>query len=282
VARWLPEFRDGARARVTVRHLLAHTSGLPAGRTLDGLDAAEARRLVLRTPLEAAPGTRVQYSDLGPIVLGLVIERVTGEPLDRFVRRALHEPLGMRATGFRPARAGATARVASTGRAVPRGEVHDRAAHALGGVAGHAGLFAPAGDLAVLARLHARARGSRRRGRRARLDRAAVHAARTARGGRRSAGRRAPAAGAAAACSGPRRSGTPASPAPRSGSTPERDLFVIVLTNWVAGRPGGTVAPVAVLHDARSDVADVAALAVVDGAATVMPERLRSDARIGW
>jgi CubicO group peptidase (beta-lactamase class C family) len=63
---------------------------------------------------------------------------------------------------------------------------------------------------------------------------------------------------------------------------PERDLFVVVLTNWVAGRPGGTVAPVAVLHDARSDVADVAALAVVDGAATAMPERLRSDARIGW
>jgi CubicO group peptidase (beta-lactamase class C family) len=62
---------------------------------------------------------------------------------------------------------------------------------------------------------------------------------------------------------------------------PERDLFVIVLTNWVAGRDGGRVAPVAVLHDVRSDVADLAALAVLDGA-PAMPERMRSDARIGW
>jgi len=289
VARWLPEFRDGARARVTVRHLLAHTSGLPAGRTLDGLDAAEARRLVLRTPLEAAPGTRVQYSDLGPIVLGLVIERVTGEPLDRFVRRALHEPLGMRATGFRPARAGATARVASTGRAVPRGEVHDRAAHALGGVAGHAGLFAPAGDLAVLADfMLARA---------AHADAVAVRDSTVLLFTRRDgAGRRAlgwetcAGGGSCGRVLGPTAFGHTGFTGTSLWVDPERDLFVVVLTNWVAGRADGTVAPIAVLHDVRADVVDLAALAVTDGAPAAtpaatpaaMPARLRSDLRIGW
>ena len=63
---------------------------------------------------------------------------------------------------------------------------------------------------------------------------------------------------------------------------PDRDLFVIVLTNWVAGSARGGVAPIAVLHDVRSDIADLAALAVMDGEAREMPGHLRSDARIGW
>jgi hypothetical protein len=63
---------------------------------------------------------------------------------------------------------------------------------------------------------------------------------------------------------------------------PERDLFVIVLTNWVAGRPDGGVAPIAVLHDVRSDIADIAALSIVDGPPSAMPDRMRSDAGIGW
>ena len=63
---------------------------------------------------------------------------------------------------------------------------------------------------------------------------------------------------------------------------PERDLFVIVLTNWIAGRADGRVAPPAIVHDVRSDVADIAALAVIDGDTTAMPARMRSDARIGW
>jgi CubicO group peptidase (beta-lactamase class C family) len=279
VARYLPEFRGGAKARVTIRHLLRHRSGLPAGRALPA-NPTEARRRVLGTALEAEPGTRYEYSDLGPIVLGFVIERVTGEPLDRFVRHAVYEPLGMHATTFRPERALA-ARTAATERGVPRGEVHDRTAHALGGVAGHAGLFATAGDLAIFAQfmLDGGRRGD------VRLVGDSTVATFTRRGpeDRQALGWETCAGGGSC---GHRLSRAAFGHTGFTGTSlwidPERDLFVIVLTNWVAGRPGGGVAPTAVLHDVRADVADIAALAVVDSVPAAMPDRMRSDARIGW
>jgi serine-type D-Ala-D-Ala carboxypeptidase len=213
VARYLPEFRGGQKSRVTIRHLLAHRSGLPAGRGIPRGGPAEVRRAVLSTPLYAAPGESHEYSDLGAAVLGFVVERVTGEPLDRFVQREVYAPLGMRSTTFRPSASDA-ARTAPTDAGGARGRVHDPLARALGGVAGHAGLFATASDLACSATARTTACASRRTARSRRspaAGRATV---------RRSAGRRAPAAGAAATASRRPRSATPASPARRSGSTP--------------------------------------------------------------
>jgi CubicO group peptidase (beta-lactamase class C family) len=279
VARYLPEFAGGPKSRVTVRHLLTHRSGLPAGRALPRAEPAEARRRVLGTPLEAAPGARVEYSDLGPVVLGLVVERVTGEPLDRFVRRAVHAPLGMRSTTFRPSPTLA-ARAAVTGARVPRGEVHDRTAHALGGVAGHAGLFATAGDLAVFAQFMLD-RGGRDGVRLVHDTTVALFTRPEANSWRALGWQTCPGGGSCGRVLGPTAFGHTGFTGTSLWVDPERELFVIVLTNWVAGRAGG-VAPVAVLHDVRSDVADLAALAVVDGPPTAMPDRMRSDVRNGW
>ena len=281
VGRWIPEFRGGAKAQVTIRHLLTHRSGLPAGRELVPGDAAESRRRVLRTPLVSAPGARFTYSDLGPIVLGVVIERVTGERLDRFVRRAVFAPLGMRSTGFRPSRAD-TSRLAATEAGVPRGEVHDRTAHALGGVAGHAGLFATADDLATFARFML-AGGRRGDTTMVRDSTVALFTRRGQADDRQALGWATCAGGGSCGhFMGPTAYGHTGFTGTSLWIDPERDLFVIVLTNWIAGRTDGRVAPVAVLHDVRSDVADLATLAVVDGDTTTMPARMRSDARIGW
>lgn len=279
VARWIPEFATGAKARVTVRHLLQHRSGLPAGRALPHGAPAAARRAVLRTALVAAPGERYTYSDLGPIVLGVVVEHVTGEPLDRFVRRTVHARLGMQATTYRPSRVLA-ARAAATSPA-GGGRVHDGTARALGDVAGHAGLFATARNLATFSQFMLE------RGRRG-TDRVvgdSTVALFTRRGphDRQALGWETCAGGAS--CGrylGPTAYGHNGFTGTSLWIDPERDLFVIVLTNWVAGDATGRVAPVAVLHDVRSDVADLAALAVVDGDTLAMPPKLRSDARLGW
>ncbi len=164
VAERIPELPRGAGIRV--RHLAGHTSGLPAHveffrRLLvgDRQGAPTAREGILRmaatTPLEASPGARAVYSDLGFIVLGGYLERVTGERLDQLTRRLVTEPLGMTTTGFvdleASPRAPRPAPVAPTEvcpyRGLVVGEVHDDNAHAAGGVLGHAGLFGTAGDL---------------------------------------------------------------------------------------------------------------------------------------
>jgi CubicO group peptidase (beta-lactamase class C family) len=157
VARFLPEYRDGARADVRVRHLLLHDAGLPAWRPLyrEADDAAGALALALTTPLDTAPGTRFTYSDLGAIALAAVVEQVAGERLDALLERVLFLPLGMRATRFLPPEAWRD-RIAPTERdpwrgRVLRGEVHDENAARLGGVSGHAGLFSSGWDLARFA-----------------------------------------------------------------------------------------------------------------------------------
>jgi beta-N-acetylhexosaminidase len=158
LSRYLPEYAGGDKGAVTVRQILTHTGGF-GGLPREGraTDRAGMLRQVLEQPLESPPGTE-RYSDLGFIVLGQIIERITGETLDRFARRAIFDPLGMRQTGFRPT--GATAHDASivptdhdaAGR-LRQGEVHDDKARALGGVAGHAGLFSTAEDLERFARM---------------------------------------------------------------------------------------------------------------------------------
>jgi CubicO group peptidase (beta-lactamase class C family) len=160
VQRYLPQWIVPGAERVTIRHLLLHTSGLRADRPLhrETADAASALALVFATPLDTVPGARTLYSDLGIILLGAVIERVTGESLDQYLRRTVFEPLGMHETMFRPPpelipRIAPTEFDAWRGRHL-RGEVHDEKAFWLGGVAPHAGLFSSAHDLALFARMY--------------------------------------------------------------------------------------------------------------------------------
>ncbi len=185
---------EGGHGAITLRHLLTHTSGLPAGANLwttPGRREKVARIAQMR--LTSAPGTLTSYSDLGMIVVASVIEAVTDEPLDEFLYREVFEPLGMLETRFNPrtliadqvAAARATPllrlpaasaffepfklvfswvpfaapvaprfsrdRIAPTERGVARGYVHDRNAAAFDGVTGHAGLFSSARDLAQFA-----------------------------------------------------------------------------------------------------------------------------------
>ncbi|HVH13925.1 MAG TPA: serine hydrolase domain-containing protein, partial [Longimicrobium sp.] len=153
VSRYLPEFMGGKKDRVTIRHLLTHTSGLPAGAGVSGTPA-EALRALMRVPLKAAPGARMVYSDVGFVVLWAAAERAAGEPLDGLLQRRVYGPLGMVATRFNPGgetcdRCSPSYR-ADDGTPV-RGKVHDPTARKLGGVAGNAGLFSTAADLARFA-----------------------------------------------------------------------------------------------------------------------------------
>jgi CubicO group peptidase (beta-lactamase class C family) len=157
VAAYLPRFTGLDKQRVTVRMLLDHTSGLPSYveyfRLAPTRDSAVT--LLYREPLRRPPGQRAVYSDLNFLLLGLLVEQVSGEPLDRFATREIFVPAGMRETRFRPPRELAP-RIAPTARWRGRpvaGVVNDRNAARFGGVAGHAGLFATASDLARYARL---------------------------------------------------------------------------------------------------------------------------------
>lgn len=159
VARYLPEFAAGGKATVTVRHLLTHTSGLPAFLPLYRTHPTPETRLAaaLTTPVTAgsAPGGQYVYSDLGLIALGALVERVTGTGLAEAVRDGITGPLSMRDTGYQPGpelreRIAATEYQPWAGRGLVWGEVHDENAWGLGGVAGHAGIFSTADDLAIL------------------------------------------------------------------------------------------------------------------------------------
>lgn len=152
VRRYLPRFSGGAKDQVTVRMLLDHTSGLPAWVDFARLtrDRDGALALLYATPLRRPPGTRAEYSDLNAILLGLVVERVAARPLERFTEDSIFAPLGMRNTRYLPPDAWRT-RVAPTGvwHGHPiAGEVNDQNSKRLGGVSGHAGLFASAADVA--------------------------------------------------------------------------------------------------------------------------------------
>ncbi|HEU0300302.1 MAG TPA: serine hydrolase domain-containing protein [Longimicrobium sp.] len=153
VGRYLPEFSGGAKDRVRIRHLLTHTSGLPAGAGAPGTPA-QALRALVRTPLRAAPGERMVYSDVGFVVLWAAAERAAGEPLEQLLERRVYQPLGMIHTGFLPGGEVCDRCSPSWKRAdgTPvRGRVHDPIARKLGGVAGNAGLFSTAADLARFA-----------------------------------------------------------------------------------------------------------------------------------
>jgi CubicO group peptidase (beta-lactamase class C family) len=160
VADVIAEFGQAGKGGITIRHLLSHTSGLPAWAPLwSAYDTPEARvRAIYEMTPRAAPGETYVYSDLGLIVLGEIVETVTGRRLDEVIAERITGPLGMTDTMFNPApalrdRIAATEYSPATGRGMVHGSVHDENAWALGGIAGHAGLFSTAGDLAVFAQM---------------------------------------------------------------------------------------------------------------------------------
>ena len=156
----LPEFaaEDQLRRSVTFRMLLAHSSGLP-GHEKFYLRAHQREELIgdaLRVPLKSSPGTRVEYSDVGFIALGLALERMAEETLDTFCQREVFGPLGMVQTTFNPpaalkSRIPPTANDQTLRMRIIQGEVDDENASVMGGVAPHAGLFSTASDVATFA-----------------------------------------------------------------------------------------------------------------------------------
>jgi CubicO group peptidase (beta-lactamase class C family) len=149
---------DPRRDEVTLRMLLAHSSGLPAYEKLflKAHTREELLEAAYSTPLVNDPASHVEYSDIGFIILGTALERLADESLDRFCQREIFGPLGMTHTTFKPApelRASIppTADDQAFRHRIIQGEVHDENASVLGGVAAHAGLFAMAQDLATFA-----------------------------------------------------------------------------------------------------------------------------------
>ncbi len=158
VTAYLPEF-EGGHSDITVRDLLTHFSGMPPDLALDpawsGYDTGIQRALVEKPT--SPPATRFVYSDVNFELLGEIVHRLSGKPLNEYAREVLYAPLGMKETEFLPA-ASLRARIAPTeidaATGVPfRGVVHDPTARNMGGVAGHAGLFSTAGDLAKYAQM---------------------------------------------------------------------------------------------------------------------------------
>jgi len=168
LARYLPEFNCAAqsdpnpewRARTTVRMLLLHTAGLAAHRDFYKRGKSKPRVLasVLAEPLVREPGAQIEYSDLGFLLLGRIVETLTGESLDVFAQKFIFSPLGMFSSHFNPSKKlhawiAPTEKDSEYRKRLLRGEVHDENAFAIGGVAGHAGLFSTAADVAAFAQM---------------------------------------------------------------------------------------------------------------------------------
>lgn len=163
---WLTAAKDKSNAqmewrkRVTLRNLLTHTSGLPGhvDYFADSKSEHDIAERVITEPLLYEPGTKSEYSDLDFILLGEMIERLTGRTLDSLAAEKIFAPIGMRDTSFNPS-AKVRSRIAPTENDTAfreeqvQGEVHDENAWAMGGVAGHAGMFTTAGDLAAFAQM---------------------------------------------------------------------------------------------------------------------------------
>ncbi len=157
VVRYLPRFTGDGRDAITIRQLLSHTSGLrsyaPFYQLADSRDSAIT--LLYRERPRGRPSHRAEYSDINFLLLGLLVEQVTGEPLERYVVRLVLDPAGLRHTGYRVADS-LSVRTAPTGRWGGRPvccRVNDQNAVRMGGAAGHAGLFGTGADLARFARL---------------------------------------------------------------------------------------------------------------------------------
>ncbi|MDQ8153098.1 MAG: serine hydrolase [Gemmatimonadota bacterium] len=286
VADYIPAFTGKWKDEVTVRHLLTHRSGLPAGRDLWRVTrtADEARQAVIDTPLNARPGRYFEYSDLGADMLGLVVEALAGLPLDVFVRQRVFEPLGMRDTFFTPPDS-VRDRAAPTEVTPPRGyplqgQVHDENAYALGGVAGHAGLFGTADDLAVFAQMMLN--GGIYEGARIVSDSAVRLFTQRAAGSRALGWEMAEGRHGAGEYLSPTAYGHVGFTGTSLWIDPQRNMFVILLTNRVHAARARR--PATVIADVRADLADAAALAVTDEELriSVMPAAFRADRAVNW
>lgn len=153
VKKYLPEFSGGHKGKVTLLHLLTHTSGLPAFKNYLRMGLKGRREEIIadicRTRLKAHPGKVFIYSDLGFILLGEIVRRVSGVDLDKFCQQHIFKPLQMKRTDFNPPKSWRSKCAATEWRdcQMTEGEVHDPNAYALDGIAGHAGLFSTASDL---------------------------------------------------------------------------------------------------------------------------------------
>ncbi|MEO8624233.1 MAG: serine hydrolase, partial [bacterium] len=289
VSKFVPEFTGGGKENVTMRMLLEHRSGLPAGRDLWRIahTPEEARAAVISTPLFASPGQYYEYSDLGADMLGFAVEAIAGEKLDTFLQTRVFTPLGMSDTHYRPDPS-LRGRIAPTEISPPRGyplrgEVHDENAYALGGVAGHAGLFSTVSDLSIFAQMMLN--GGTYSGTRIVADstvklfthRGSVAKSTRALGWDTCAG--------SFGC-GKYLGGEAYGHTGYTGTSlwidPDHDMFVILLTNRVHAAKARR--PAKVISDVRADLADAAALAVTDnaGGMIAMPSSFRADKAVGW
>src|SRR5262249_49800309 len=153
VARYIPEFAEMGKRNITVEQLMTHRSGFPPDNDIKDYEQGPAKAFenIWHLPPISEAGSRFIYSDVNYIVLAELIRRVSGKPLDEFSAENIFRPLGMKDTVFKPA-ARLKPRIAPTEKREEhwmRGEVHDPRAYLLGGVAGHAGLFSTADDLAI-------------------------------------------------------------------------------------------------------------------------------------
>ncbi|MGE5438576.1 MAG: serine hydrolase, partial [Bacteroidota bacterium] len=156
VADYLPEFANHGKEDITVRNLLLHNAGFPADKPFYKMYKThdEVARDIMNTALEYPTGTKFLYSDLSMITLQLVIEKISGMPLDQFLKKRVFEPLGMTHTMYNPPKNLRSLCVPTEvdnywRMDTVRGTVHDENAAAMGGVAGHAGLFSTAGDISI-------------------------------------------------------------------------------------------------------------------------------------
>jgi CubicO group peptidase (beta-lactamase class C family) len=160
VQKFLPAFAGGEKTKVTIRHLLGHRSGLPSYRDFYRFCTSPTQLLdsLMATPLIASPGDTTLYSDLGMMVLGKVVEAISGKPFDQYVRQTFLAPLGMTNTVFNPSdtrkeNCAPTELDRNWRNQLVQGRVHDENAEVLGGVSGHAGLFSTASDLSVFVQM---------------------------------------------------------------------------------------------------------------------------------
>ncbi|MFL5528692.1 MAG: serine hydrolase domain-containing protein [Gemmatimonadaceae bacterium] len=285
VVTYIPTFGGGDKDNVTIRQLLTHTSGLPAGRDIWRIAQTplEARALVLSTPLEGRPGAQYIYSDLGADILGFLVEVVSGEPLDKFLTRRVFEPLGMNETMYRPADS-LFPRVAPTEVTPPRGyplrgEVHDENAYALGGVAGHAGLFSTAADLSVFAQMMLN--GGEYNGVQI-VSKETVDLFTSRAFGHRALGwDTAEGDYGSGRYLGPTAYGHTGFTGTSMWIDPEREMFVILLTNRV--HAARALRPAKVISDVRADLSDAAVLSILDGPKVAGGSRtFRADREVGW
>lgn len=284
--RYVAGFSGGAKDRVTVRQLLTHRAGLPAGRDLWRIarTPAEARQAVIDTKLEWAPGTHYEYSDLGADLLGFIVEAAAQEPLHRFLQRRVYGPLGMTDTEFRPS-ASLFDRIAPTEVTPPRGyplrgEVHDENAFALGGVAGHAGLFSTATDLSIFAQMLLN--GGSYNGVRIVSEPTVQLFTKRAAGSRALGWDTCNQKGSCGEYLSESAFGHTGFTGTSLWIDPEREMFVILLTNRVHAARARR--PAKVIADVRADLADAAALAVTDYGDGLMdmPRAFRADRAEGW